>query len=133
MDHADQNDEALNSLELGLDEQFASIKSPSERQTIRELTRDIARLPLDQARVALEAGAALAGVSLRVSLEFLRAAPAAARVLETEELRSWAEIGRRIALSDIESAVSFFLAGVEDLLVIPQIAGRSSFKSACDR
>src|SRR4030095_14555291 len=120
MDNPDQNDEALNSLELGLDEQFASIKSPSERQSIRELTRDIARLPLDQARAALEAGAALVAVSLRVSLEFLRAAPAAARVLETEELRSWAEIGRRIALSDIESAVSFFLAGVEDLQIIPQ-------------
>jgi hypothetical protein len=106
-------------LEQHFAEQLRSIKSEAERQSVLELMRDIARLPLDQARAALETGAAVAGVSLRVSIEFLRAAPAAARVLETAELRSWGEMGRRIALADIETAVSFFVAGVEGLQMVP--------------
>src|ERR1700682_1848804 len=100
-------------------EHLNSIKSPAERQSVLEFTRDIARLPLDQARAALEIGAAIAGVSLRVGIEFLRAAPAAAQVLETAELRSWGEMGRRAALGDVETAVSFFVAGVEDLQAVP--------------
>ena len=112
-----------NDLASSLDQHFAehlsAIKSPAERQSLLELTRDVARLPLNQARAALETGAAIAGVSLRVSTEFLRAAPAAAHVLETAELRSWGEMGRRIALGDIETAVSFFIAGVADLQAVP--------------
>lgn len=106
-----------------LDQHFAehlrAIKSPAERQSLLELTRAIARLPLDQARAALETGAAIAGVSLRVSIEFLRAAPAAARLLDTAELHSWGEMGRRIALADLENAVSFFIAGVAELQSVP--------------
>jgi hypothetical protein len=113
------NDPAVQ-LEQHFEEQLRSIRSPAERQSVLELTRDIARLPLDQARAALETGAAIAGVALRVSIEFLRSAPAAAQLLETAELRSWGEMGRRIALGDVESAVSFFVAGVEGLQAVPR-------------
>src|SRR5882724_6296411 len=106
-------------LDQHFEEHLRAIKSPAERQSLLELTRDIARLPLDQARAALETGAAIAGLSLRVSIEFLRAAPAAARILETAELRAWGEMGRRIALGDIENAVSFFVAGLDELQAVP--------------
>lgn len=109
-------------LDQHFEEHLRTIKSPAERQSIIELTRDIARLPLDQARGALETGAAIAGVSLRVSIEFLRAAPAAAQVLETAELRSWGEMGRRMALADVETAISFFIAGVDELHTVPVTA-----------
>jgi nitric oxide reductase NorD protein len=107
------------SLEQQFHDQISSLKSPAERQSILELTRDIARLPLDQARAALETSAAIASVSLRASVEFLRAAPEAATTLEAAELRSWGEMGRRLALGDAETAISFFLAGVNDLQDLP--------------
>jgi hypothetical protein len=91
-----------------------------ERQSFLELTRSIAGLPLDQAAAALESSASIASISLRAGIEFLRAAPAAAQVLQAAELRAWGEMGRRLAMSDYETAVSFFIAGVEDLEAVPR-------------
>jgi nitric oxide reductase NorD protein len=86
-----------------------------ERQSFLELTRSIAGLPLDQAAAVLETSASIAAISLRTGIEFLRAAPNAAQVLQAAELRAWGEMGRRLAMSDYETAVSFFIAGVEEL------------------
>jgi nitric oxide reductase NorD protein len=91
----------------------------AERQSFLELTRSIAGLPLDQAAVVLETSAAIAAISLRAGIEFLRAAAAASHVLQPAEMRSWGEMGRRLAMSDYESAVAFFAAGVEPLRSIP--------------
>lgn len=108
----------------GMDEEFAthvhSEKLAAERQSFLELTRGLARLPLDQAAAAVEASAAIAGVSLRASLEFLRAVPEATTVLSAAELRSWGELGRRITMSDTEAGVSFFIAGVAELKDLPE-------------
>src|SRR5688572_4531247 len=90
-----------------------------ERRSFLELTRSIAGLPLDQAAAVLETSASIAAISLRAGIEFLRAAPAAAHVLQAAELRSWGEMGRRLAMSDYETAVSFFVAGVEELQTVP--------------
>src|SRR6185436_19877017 len=87
----------------------------AERQSFLELTRSIASLPLDQAAAALETSAAIASISLRAGIEFLRAAPAAATVLQPAHLRSWGELGRRLAMSDFDTASSFFAEGVENL------------------
>src|SRR5689334_5798155 len=87
----------------------------AERQSFLELTRSISSLPLDQTAAVLETSAAIAAISLRAGIEFLRAAPAAARILQSAELRAWGELGRRLAMADYESAVSFFLEGVEPL------------------
>lgn len=90
-----------------------------ERQSFLELTRSIAGLPLDQAAAVLETSASIATISLRAGIEFLRAAPAAAHVLQPAELRAWGEMGRRLAMSDYETAVSFFVAGIEELRTAP--------------
>ncbi len=103
-------------------EHLRSVRSVTERRTIAGLARELSKLPVDQARAALETSAAIAGVSLRASIEFLRAAPEAARVLEAAELRSWGEMGRRLAMGDVEMAVSFFAAGAECLIHVPQAA-----------
>jgi nitric oxide reductase NorD protein len=68
----------------------------------------------------VESSTAIASISLRAALEFLRAAPAAVQVLEPAELRSWGEMGRRLAMSDYESAAEFFAAGVEPLRSVPE-------------
>ena len=91
----------------------------AERQSFLKLTRELASLPLDQSAAAIETSAAIAGVSLRASIEFLRGCHAAAQVLQAEELRAWGEFGRRLAMSDVETAVSFFNEGVEDLTQVP--------------
>jgi hypothetical protein len=91
-----------------------------ERQSFLELTRSIAGLPLDQAAAILETSASIAAISLRAGIEFLRAAPNAAQLLQPAELRAWGDMGRRLAMSDYETAVSFFIAGVEELRSVPR-------------
>ena len=110
-------------IDKALRERLRSVKSATERRTIAGYARELKLLQKDVARAALEASAAIAGVSLRASIEFLRAAPAAARVLQTTELlRAWSELGRRLAMNDVESAVAFFSAGVEDFASLPMDA-----------
>jgi len=87
----------------------------AERQSFLRLTRELASLPLDKSAAALETSAAIAPISLRAGIEFLRAAPAAAEVLTATDLRSWGDLGRRLAMGDVETSVSFFAAGVGDL------------------
>jgi nitric oxide reductase NorD protein len=100
-------------------EEHESPHESLERQSFLELTRSIAGLPLDQAAAVLETSASIAAISLRAGIEFLRAAPAAAQVLQPAELRAWGEMGRRLAMSDYETAISFFIAGVEELEAVP--------------
>src|SRR3954470_2769178 len=73
------------------EEQLRSVKSVTERRTLAGLARELGALPVEAARAALETSASIAGVSLRASVEFLRAAPAASHVLEAPELRAWGE------------------------------------------
>lgn len=113
-------------------ERLRSVKSVTERRTIAGLARELGSLPVDAARAALEMSASIAGVSLRASIEFLRAAPEASRVLEEAELRAWGEMGRRLAMGDVETAVSFFNAGVEALRDVPQSARPLIFQ-VCSR
>jgi len=90
----------------------------AERQSFLELTRSLTGLPLDQAAAVLETSASIAAISLRAGIEFLRAAPAAAHVLQPAELRVWGEMGRRLAMTDYESAATFFAEGVEALRTV---------------
>ncbi len=114
-----QHDNPDESFGEDLDERLRSVKSPSERRTIAGLLREISHLPLEQTRAALETSAAIAGVSLRASIEFLRAAPGVAQVLEPTELRAWGELGRRLTMGDVENGVSFFTAGAGDFINVP--------------
>ena len=105
-----------------IDERLRSIKNPTERRTLAGLLREISHLPLDHTRAALETSATIAGVSVRASIEFLRAAPRVAQVLEPPELRAWGELGRRLTMSEVESGISFFAAGLGDFVNVPPSA-----------
>ena len=104
----------------------------AERQSFLRLTRNLASLPLEQSVAALETSAAIAGVSLRAGIEFLRAAPVAAEVLQPTELRLWGDMGRRVAMNDVESAASFFVEGVSELRNVPEAVLPSLFQ-LCSR
>src|SRR3712207_2395990 len=119
-------------LEKALRERLRSVRSAAERRTIAGLAREIGKLPGDSARAALEVSASLAGVSLRAGVDFLRAVPEAARVLDAEELRAWGEMGRRLAMADAETGAAFFAGGAEELRGVPSEA-RGLLLQVCSR
>jgi nitric oxide reductase NorD protein len=137
MEHSDSNSQpdhdSGDELEFDSDEQRSSDNLRSaERQSFIKLTRELAALPIDQSAAALETGASIAGVSLRAGIEFLRAAPSAAEILQPSELRSWGEMGRRLAMSDVETTISFFKEGVSDLKGISETVRHAVFQ-LCSR
>lgn len=89
------------------------------KQTLTGLARRLGQLPTDKKRAALETSAALAGVSLRVSREFVEAVPRAAKILSAEDIRLWGELGRRLAMGSADTGANFFASGVRDLKSIP--------------
>ena len=113
------NDHPVDPVGEDLDERLRSVESPSERRTIARLLGKISHLSLEHTRAVLETAAAIAGVSLRASIEFLRAAPEAAQILEPPEVRAWGELGRRLTMSEVESGISFFTSGVEEFSKVP--------------
>src|SRR5713226_3314116 len=129
---ASHSEDSKHPFEQEIDERLRSVKSPTERRTIASLLREISKLPLEHTRAALETSAAIAGVSLRASIEFLRAAPGATQVLETAELRTWGELGRRLTMAEVEDGVSFFVAGLTEFDQVPQIARPFVFQ-VCSR
>ncbi len=90
-----------------------------KKQTFTGLARRLGKLPNEKKIAALEMSAALAGVSLRVSREFVEAVPKAAKILEAEDLRSWAEMGRRLAMANADLGANFFMRGVNDFKKVP--------------
>ncbi|MEP6741903.1 MAG: VWA domain-containing protein [bacterium] len=87
---------------------------------------------MSQSTAILETAATIGAVSMRASLEFLRASPEATRILEPEDLRAWGELGRRLAMSEVETAISFFAAGVAELQPLSREA-RASLFQLCSR
>ncbi len=99
-----------------------------EKQTFTGLAARLGRLPADKRRAALEVSASLAGVSLRVSREFVEAVPKAAKILSADDIRNWGEMGRRLAMGNAESGARFFTAGVDQLQAVPADARQYVFE-----
>ncbi len=91
----------------------------SKKQTLTGLARRLGKLPNEKKIAALEMSASLAGVSLRVSREFVEAVPKAAKILEADDLRAWAEMGRRLAMANADLGANFFIRGVDDFKKVP--------------
>jgi nitric oxide reductase NorD protein len=96
------------------------------------LTSDLRNLPNDKKRVALEMSASLAGVSLRVSKAFVEATPKATKVLNADNLRLWAEMGRKLAMANADAGVKFFADGVSEFKKVP-LKARSLVFQICTR
>ncbi|MFM9905748.1 MAG: nitric oxide reductase activation protein NorD [Pyrinomonadaceae bacterium] len=103
-----------------------------DKPTLTGLARRLGKLPADKKRAALEISAALAGVSLRVSRQFVEAVPKAARILSAEDLRNWGEFGKRLAMGNAETGVNFFAEGVDGLKKIPA-GSRAAVFELCSR
>ncbi|MGI9055185.1 MAG: hypothetical protein ACR2F2_05210, partial [Pyrinomonadaceae bacterium] len=103
-----------------------------EKETFTGLAKKLSKLSGEQKRAALEMSASLAGVSLRVSREFVEAVPRAAKILSADDLRNWAEMGRRLAMGNADAGAKFFADGVNNLKNIPENA-RSLVFQICTR
>lgn len=106
--------------------------SSNNKPTLTGLARRLGQLPSDKKRAALEISAALAGVSLRVSREFVEAVPKASKILSADDLRHWGELGRRLAMGNAETGAAFFMDGVAALKKVPE-AARSALFQICTR
>lgn len=104
----------------------------TSKPTFSNLARRLGQLPADKKRAALEVSAALAGVSLRVSREFVAAVPRAAKILSADDLRHWGELGRRLAMGSADTGSKFFADGVVGLKHVPEGA-RSAVFQICTR
>jgi hypothetical protein len=104
------------------------VADPKGSKSITGLARSLGELPADKKRAALELSAALAGVSLRVSREFVEAVPLAAEVLSADDLRHWGEFGRRLAMGSSASGVEFFASGIDEIASVPEAARATVFK-----
>ena len=96
--------------------------SSQKKKTLTGLARRLSRLPNDEKKVSLEMSASLAAISLKVSREFVEAVPKAAKVLSVDDIRAWAEMGRKVAMSDAELGVEYFAKGVSGLRKMPEKA-----------
>ncbi len=104
----------------------------NEKETFTGLAKKLSKLTSEQKRAALEMSASLAGVSLRVSREFVEAVPKAAKILSADDLRNWAEMGRRLAMGNADQGANFFSDGVNNLKNVPENA-RSLVFQICTR
>ncbi|REJ77308.1 MAG: VWA domain-containing protein [Acidobacteria bacterium] len=89
--------------------------SSKPRKSITGLAKRLHRLPSDKRKAAIEASASLAAVSLKVSRTFVEAVPKASETLSADDLRNWAELGRRIAMADADAGARFFDEGADAL------------------
>lgn len=106
--------------------------STQKKHSYTNLARRLSRLPAEKKKVSLEMSASLAAVSLKVSREFVEAVPQAAKILSADDLRDWAEMGRKVAMANADLGVEFFQTGVAKLLKIPAKA-RSIVFEICTR
>jgi nitric oxide reductase NorD protein len=102
------------------------------KHSLTGLAAGLSRLAPEKRRAAMETSAALAGVSLRVSRDFIEAVPEAAEILSADNLRAWGELGRKLAMGKAETGTRFFSAGVEGLSAVPE-QGRSLLFEICTR
>lgn len=101
-----------------------------EKQSITDLAKGLSRLPAGKRRAAIEASASIAGVSLKASRAFVAAAADAAKILSADDLRAWADFGRRLAMGKAETGMRFFAEGAASLKVVPSPLRRFVFDIA---
>ncbi len=106
--------------------------SSQKKHTFTGLARRLSRLPSEKKKVALEMSASLAAVSLKVSREFVEAVPKASKILSADDIRDWAEMGRKVAMANADLGVDFFQNGVSKLRKVPAKA-RSLVFQICTR
>lgn len=78
----------------------------------------LSALPYEGVLITTDIGIAIATTNLRAAVEFLKAAPDVARLLETGDIRVWGEAGKRLAATSSDTAVDFFQSSANILAAL---------------
>ncbi|MBX7218440.1 MAG: VWA domain-containing protein [Blastocatellia bacterium] len=99
---------------------LANLFKGEHSEAVETLTPKLQRMPSERLLFIMGIGAGLTGLSLKTALEFFRVAPEVGRLLNTFELKTWGEAGKRLAATNIEAAHEYFTASPETLAALPQ-------------
>lgn len=104
----------------------------TDLRSLTGLARRLGRLSAEKRRAALEISAAVAGVSLKASREFVESVPRAAKWMSADDLRLWGELGRRIAMGSADAGAHFFATSIDVVRKIPEGSRHHTFQ-ICSR
>src|SRR5262245_12503569 len=90
------------------------------RNTVEALAMKMGLKPNERGWVTLDIGASLISVSPKVAMDFFKSVQEVSQLLENGDLRAWAEMGRKVALSSAEEAGDFFRFSNEVLAALPE-------------
>src|SRR5499426_3682056 len=90
------------------------------RNTVEALAMKMGLKPNERGWVTLDIGASLISVSPKVAMDFFKSVQEVSQLLENDDLRAWAEMGRKVALSSAEEAGDFFRFSNEVLAALPE-------------
>jgi len=102
------------------------------RNTVEALAMKMGLKPNERGWVTLDIGASLISVSPKVAMDFFKSVQEVSQLLENDDLRAWAEMGRKVALSSAEEAGDFFRFSNEVLAALPE-GLRSSLIALCSK
>src|SRR5262245_40506930 len=89
------------------------------RNTVESLAMKMGLKPNERGWLTLDIGASLVGVSPKVAMDFFKAVQEVSELVDNDDLRAWAEMGRKIAVKSHEEASDFFRFSNEVLLALP--------------
>src|SRR5262245_4599831 len=89
------------------------------RNTVEALALKVGMKPNERGWVAVDIGASLVSVSPKLAMDFFKAVPDVSKLLENGDLRTWAEVGKKIAMNSAEEASEFFRTSFETLSELP--------------
>src|SRR5215475_5421004 len=90
------------------------------RNTVESLAMKMGLKPNERGWLTLDIGASLVSVSLTVAMDFFKAVQEVSDLVDNDDLRAWAEMGRKIALKSAEEASDFFRFSNEVLAALPE-------------
>lgn len=99
---------------------------------IEMLAGKLRRLPVERARIMLDAGLLLVGSSARAAIEFLWHSPDVARQLPLDDVRVWGKIARHLVHGHADGAIRFFQSAAPVLQSLPASV-RSLVLGVCER
>jgi hypothetical protein len=87
--------------------------------TVESLLKSLRSLPRERISLTTDLAITVAAVNLKAAVELMRAAPDVARLVGPGDLRVWGEIGKRLAATSADSAITFFQSSGETLDSLP--------------
>ncbi|MEW6131003.1 MAG: VWA domain-containing protein [Acidobacteriota bacterium] len=107
------------SKETELKEKLKQTLKDAAGSTVESLMNRTSSLPYEAVLLTTELGISIAATNLRASVEFLKAVPDVAKLIDASDLRIWGEAGKRIATTSADTAIEFFQSSAKIITAIP--------------